>query len=146
MAILAGEIVTAGRLNRMQPTTYAARATGTLAVTSTVTDVAGATVTFDTVAANAIYTVHATFDIGQIATTTNDCFGRLSVDGVLSSELAIYGGQVSSDRATVGQIWRGTLASSGSHTIKLQASTTSINQFQVFITHTGLIVTIYEVV
>jgi uncharacterized protein YaiE (UPF0345 family) len=143
--ILAGEIVSAGRLGRMQPITYQADASGTLAVLTTVADVPGATYTFTTAAANATYVVWGVYDVNQVATTNNDFIGRLSVDGVISGKFALFGGQVNGDRATVTQVWRGTLPSAGSHTIKLAASTTAVSQFQVVAGHTSITIEITEV-
>ncbi|MFD3640953.1 hypothetical protein [Streptomyces griseus] len=124
MPILAGQIVTASQLNRMQPSTtdaIASSATPVLA-TTTIVDVPGATITLTTTTPNAIYRVVGTFDVLPGATSpTVLVFGFLNVDGVTDTGVAIQG-LTSSIRSTVSQTWRGTLAAAGSHTLKLQAS------------------------
>ncbi|WP_432111362.1 hypothetical protein [Streptomyces sp. YPW6] len=122
--ILAGQIVTAGQLNRMQPATYDATATTATSVLSntTIVDVPGATVTLNTTTPNAIYRVVGTFDVLPGATSpTVLVFGFLNVDGSTDSGVAIQG-LTSSVRSTVSQTWRGTLAAAGSHTLKLQTA------------------------
>lgn len=146
MAILAGEIVTAGRLNRMQPVLYDAACTLTAGITTSETDVTGATITLSTAAANAIYQVTGIFYFNEIATTNNDPQGKLSVDGVVSTRIATFGGQVAGDECTASQVWTGTLASAGSHTLKLRVVAPAVSQWEIVATHTVIQVTIYEVV
>jgi hypothetical protein len=69
--------------------------------------------------------------------------GVLDVDGVSESALATFRTQVTGTtafRATAGQTWRVTLASAGSHTLKLRASKTAntAGTLQVQSTHTTL--------
>lgn len=151
MAILAGEIVTAGRLNRMQPTTYEAVASSDLGIGQTDQDVTGASVTLTTTAANAVYVAEATFDFDSIGTgSTTAAVGFLNVDGVNQTAQAVFqvGAGTANDRGTVTQQWRGTLASAGSHTLKLRGTTpgSSGNGIEINGTHTKVLVTIYEVV
>ncbi|MFJ9887186.1 hypothetical protein ACIQRW_15130 [Streptomyces sp. NPDC091287] len=124
MPILAGQTVTAGQLNRMQPVPYEAIASSATAVlaTTTIVDVPGATVTLTTTTPNAIYRVTGIFDVLPGATSASVLvFGFLNVNGTTDTGVAIQG-LTSSMRATVSQTWRGTLAAAGSHTLKLQAS------------------------
>jgi hypothetical protein len=126
MAFLAGEIVTAGRLNRLQPVTYEAIATALLTMTTaTPADVPGASVTLTTAAADAAYTAVAVFDAEVLATSASVLMlGKLVVDGTSQSGVAVYG-MDTLDRATVVMTWTGTLGSAGSHTLKLQGNLTA---------------------
>ncbi|HEY9416032.1 MAG TPA: hypothetical protein VIQ30_14810 [Pseudonocardia sp.] len=147
MSILAGENVTAARLNRMQPTTYYAVATSDLVGAATGADVVGATVTFSTTAANAVYVAQAIFDFDTSgAGTTTIGTGMLAVDGSAQAGQALLqvGAATANDRATAGQQWRGTLAATGSHTIKLTATIPA--NMEINATHTTLLLTVYEVV
>lgn len=127
MAIAAGEIVTASRLNRMQTRMYHAIGSGTVAAGSTNVDVPSATVTLVTEANNATYQVTATWDFDLSGATTNAGSGRLVVDGVGQSPSPTFAAEVVTDRSTVSATYNGTLATAGSHTLKLQASTPATN-------------------
>ena len=143
MAILAGEIVTAGRLGRMQPRPYHAVGNADLTGAVSNADVPGATYTFTTTAANAVYTVVAVFDFDNAALTTL-MIGRIAVDGAVQSPLATNGSQVTTDRVTATQTYKGTLASAGSHTIKLVATLDTGQQVRGV--NSSLLITITEVV
>jgi hypothetical protein len=123
MTFAAGQRVTAGQLNRLQPTTYEGIATSALTMTTTTaTDVPGATVTLTTTADNAAYTVIAIFDADVLATSTSVLMlGKLVVDGTSQSGTAVYG-MDTADRATITMTWTGTLGTAGSHTFKLQGN------------------------
>lgn len=144
MAFLAGEKVTAARLNRLQPKTYRAAATSTLSGPSTNGDVPGATVTFTTEAADAEYVAHAVFDYRMTGTPTTLGSGNIHVDSVLQAEYATFrdGGGSSGTSATVAQVYRGTLSAAGSHTIKLVASPVTGQQVNIY---SSITVTIHEV-
>lgn len=150
MPILTGQIVTADDLNHLKPTTYHQDATSNLAGVVVNTDVPGATITFDTETDNAVYVAEGNFDMDWqgAAAAGAVMIGRLSVDGVIAT------GDVNVEQAAgangdrlggATRTWRGTLATAGSHTIKLVASVPDADQ-RVTSPHTGLTVTIYEVV
>lgn len=122
MTILAGEIVTAARLNRLQPKTYYAIGTGTVTGAASNVDVANATVTFDTEVDGATYTVVGTWDVNWTGATTTIGTARVQVDGVSQSPLCTFQAEVATDRGTYSQTYFGTLAAAGSHTIKLVCS------------------------
>lgn len=150
MPFLAGQIVTAGQLNRIQPIIYEGAATSALAVsTTTYADITGATVTFDTAAANAKFKAEAIFDASvTTVSATNLMVGRLVVDGTPDSGGLAVHAMDNQDRDTIGQMWTGTLAAAGSHTLKLQgACTASGSGAGSFLqSDTKIIVTITEVV
>lgn len=144
MSFLAGETITAARLNRLQPTTYRAVATSTLSGPATNADVPGATITFTTQAASAVYKVEAVYDYRLTGTPTTLGSGNIAVDGSVQTEYALFrdGSGTINTGATITQVYRGTLSAAGSHTIKLVASPVSGQQLNVYSTIT---VTIYEV-
>lgn len=149
MTLAAGSRLTATRLNRLQPKTYMAACTSALtATTSTYADITGASITLNTEVANATYVAHAVFDMNVLAVSGSILMvGRMQVDAVTDSGIAVYAMDALT-RATVAMTWRGTLASAGSHTFKLQGALTSSlatgGAFQQ--DDTKLQVTIYEVV
>lgn len=124
MPILAGQRITAGSLNRLQPTTYAAVATAATGniVSTTQTDVPGLSVTVVTTTANATYDVVGTFDVLPGATSASIyAFGFLVIDGIADFGVGIHGlTNLNRDIAT--QTWHGTLGAAGSHTLKLTAA------------------------
>ncbi|TFE42507.1 hypothetical protein E3E14_25320 [Streptomyces sp. ICN441] len=150
MPFLAGQTVTAAQLERIQPKVHEGAATSALAVsTTTYADIPGATVTFDTAAANAKFKAEAIFDANITTVSgTNLMVGRLVVDGTPDSGgLAVYA-MDTQDRATIAQQWTGTLPVAGSHTLKLQgACTASGSGAGSFLqSDTKIIVTVMEVV
>lgn len=149
MPILAGQIVTADDLNNLKTASYAARATGTLTGIVVNTDVPGATITLTTATNNAVYVAHATFDVDWqgAAAVGNVVVGKLNVDGTLQAGdcNVEQAAGATGDRIPGSQVWRGTLAAAGSHTLKLQASVPSAQQ-RILNPHTAIEVTIHEVV
>ncbi|WP_320069598.1 hypothetical protein [Micromonospora sp. RTGN7] len=145
MTILAGDDLSAARLNRLQPVVYSTATSASLALTATQTDLPGGGITFNTTAAGAVWVAWAAYDFNQLAATTNDCFGRLVVDGATQTALAAFGGVAVSERGSVSQTWTGTLAAAGSHTIKLAGRATAASQYEVLPATTTLVLMILEV-
>lgn len=104
----------------------AAAATSSLTLTTTVTDIAGATVSITTAVPNTVVVVMGVFDIFASNTTASDvAIGVLDVDGTAQAASALFEALVTgttAHRATVAQTWRVTLAAAGAHTLKLRAS------------------------
>lgn len=149
MALLAGERLTARRANRLQPKPYIAAATSALSVAnSTYTDIPGCSITLTTETDNATYTAYAVFDASVTTTSTTILMvGRMQIDGVTDSGIAVYG-MDTADRACIKMMWQGTITSAGSHTFKLQgALTNTLASGGTFLQDdTKLQVNIYEVV
>lgn len=149
MPILAFEVVTADRLNRMQPTEYFVAASGDVALTGSAADITGATITFSTNAANAKAACTWFADTDSTNTTAAIASTYLNVDGVdQTSPMTIQEqGTANDTRPTVGQQSTVTLASAGSHTIKLRGQRVSgSGGVTIKTTHTTLRIVVYEVV
>jgi hypothetical protein len=144
VAFLAGERVTAARLNRLQPTSYYATASSALSGPQTLADVPGCTQTFSVDTAGAIYVVHAVFDYRLSGTPTTLGSGNIYVDGVVQTQFATFrdGGGSLGSTASVAQVYRGSFSTTGSHTIKMVASPVSGQQINIY---SSLLVTIYEI-
>lgn len=101
---------------------FQGKATATLTLTTSFADIVGATVTLTTTGANAIYIAVASFDAFLSAAGAGVAFlGHLIIDGVAHPDGgALFTQQTTGDRATISGTWMGTLASAGSHTLKLQ--------------------------
>lgn len=148
MGFLAGETITAGKLNRIQPATYEEACTAALTVTTaTYADITGCSITLTTQADNATYMAEAVFDSNvTVVSGTSLMVGRLLVDGVTATGIAVYA-MDTTDRATIAMRWRGVLSSAGSHTLKLQGANSGAAGTGVFQQDdTKIQVTIYEVV
>lgn len=145
MPVYAGQIVTAGQLNRIQPTTYKVAASGTVSGPVTGADVPGASITFSTSRPNAVVVAETVFDFDPSGSVTGISSGRLVIDGGAVGEYAVYqqGPGTGGDRGTQPQNYREVLANSGTHTIKL---VTNLGTGVVLNLYTTLIVTVYEVV
>lgn len=154
MPIWAGQIVTVGQLNRMQPLPFYQQAGGgTNLSTTSFVDISGCSVTVTTTAANALYTVSANFSFDTITPVASVYTrGALSVDGVVQSGEARWSegstGGDAADYDMAGKSWSGTLATAGSHTLKLVGALNTAAGSPV-ISSTGftdITVVIYEVV
>lgn len=118
------------------PTKSRATCSSTLALTSTITDVTGASVTV-TLTRALNYIAWGVFDAQAVVSAAGStAVGYLAVDGSQLTEQAVYRQLTSGERGTVAQVWDGSLAA-GSHTLKLQGSATA-GQFQFNATHTTL--------
>lgn len=145
MTILAGEIVTAGRLNRLQPVTYSATASSSLSLSGSEQDIPGCEITLTTITDGAAYSVVAVADCN--VTTTNSTTlaeTRLYIDGQLQLGRSTYALDVAT-RATVAAMWDGTLPSAGSHTFTLVGALTGSGGASIQATNTKMRVTITEV-
>lgn len=123
MTIFAGQVLDAQTLNHLQPTSYNAVGSGTVAAGSTNADVTNATITLTTETANATYKAWCTWDFNATGVPGGSSTGRMALDGVGQSPLATFRGDAANERGTVSANYRGTIASAGSHTLKLIATT-----------------------
>jgi hypothetical protein len=147
--ISSGQVVTAEDLNRLKPTTYRAVASANLVGIVADTDITGATITLTTETDNAVFVCTGVFDMDWqgAAAVANVIVGKLFVDGVqeTAQALAEQAAGANGDRISTSQTWRGTLATAGSHTLKLVGTVPDADQ-KINSTHTTITVTIYEVV
>jgi hypothetical protein len=146
MSYAAGDLLTAGRTNRLQAKTYDATGTTNLALTTTETDIAGASVTLTTETPGAIYVVRADFSFDIASATTAFTSGVCQLDGVSLSGQARWSGEVGTDYGPASHGWRGTIAAAGSHTFKLRGAISAGTGITVLAAFTKLFVTIHEVV
>ncbi|MEU6952063.1 hypothetical protein [Streptomyces sp. NPDC045714] len=146
MPIYAGQTVTAGQLNRMQPVDYIGEATSALVASTSYQLIPGCSVTLTTQAANATYSVTGVFDCSVTTVhSANLMVGRLMVDGVGGSGLAIHA-MDTLDRDTVVMVWRGTLPAVGSHTLQIEGVINAAGGAGTFLQYSRILVTIAEVV
>ncbi len=139
---LAGENVTAGRLNLLQASVYQAKATSATGGGATSnTDVPGCSVTFNTVNPNATFHVVYFGDFDLTGATTLVGLTRPKIDGVIVGTYACYQAGVATDRSTPGNFYLGTLPTAGSHTIGLVSTLPANMQLNIV---TQLLVTVYE--
>ncbi|MGW3628192.1 hypothetical protein [Streptomyces sp. NPDC000880] len=121
---MSGQKVTAQQLGWLQPKKYVGEATSTLnSVNSTWADIPGCFVNVTTETANARYDVTGIFDCAVSGVSTTVLMdGRLVIDGVADTAAFAIHAMDNQDRDTVSQIWDGTLATPGVHTLKLQGA------------------------
>lgn len=113
-----------------------ARASATLALTTSYQDIAGTSLTFTTVSADALLQVTTVFDF-ELTALAGAGLGRPLLDGAtLGTQTAVL--LEAANRATVAQVYTATIAAEGSHTLKLQASKTgSAGTSNALTPHTG---------
>ncbi|MFS0697813.1 hypothetical protein [Streptomyces nitrosporeus] len=146
MPILAGSIVTAGQLGRMQPRPYKGGAqTSTLIGPLTNADAPGVQLTFTTEMPNALIVASIACDFDPTGTVTGLSSGRLWVDGSGVGEFAVYqqGPGSVGDRGTTPQHYREIIPAAGTHTAKLVVTLGTGVNLNVYST---LTITVYEVV
>jgi len=124
-----------------------ARASGSgLTPSTTPADIPGATLTFTTANPNATVLAAGIFDCGCATTGTGLVVGTLVVDGSSQSPESTFGLVTANDRNSVAQVWAVTLASAGSHTLKLQGALTAASGTgSIHATHTGIAVLVLDV-
>jgi hypothetical protein len=125
-----------------------AQATSSLNLTSVITDVPGATITFETARPNATVLVTWVADCNVIGATITLAIVRLNVDGVnrvrqILMEMPVA---ATAGRWTLAQQDVFTLANAGTHTLKLTGARSggADNQIQLVQDHTNLNVTVYS--
>lgn len=126
------------QLNTTRTKYKSARATGSVtAVTTTVTDVAGASVSFSTAEPNTVVKITGVFDVDS---SGGDIFvGVCVVDGGSAESGEAHFSGIG--RGTVVQHWIVTLTSSGAHTAKLRCSKTAGGgSTQIYATHSVITV------
>lgn len=117
-AWLAGQTITADRLNAGEPQVQQAVGTSLSVTTTTFTDVPGATVTFSVTGANAYVDVSWTYDASPTVTASNNVLvGGLLLDGSQQQE-CLCDDRVS--RATPSDQIK-VAVGAGAHTIKIAA-------------------------
>jgi len=144
MDYLAGERITAARINRLKPAVYDATGSGNIALSTTEADVTSASVTLTTETSGAYYVVQGVFAFDITSATTSFATGVLQLDGSSVLGNARWSGEVTTDFGTDTQIWRGAVGTAGSHTFKLRASMSAGTGIQVLGAFTKILVTIYE--
>lgn len=122
MPIYAGQNVTAGQLNRIQPVPYSAVGSGTVTGPQSNADVTGATITLTTLTSGATYKAWCVWDVNVTGAATGTWLGRMALGGVGQSPLATMNHPASNGRGTPTQTYHGTLGAAGSYTFKLIAS------------------------
>jgi hypothetical protein len=142
VAILAGETITAARLNRLQPVTYRAVSSGVLNGSVTSADIPGLSLPITTETAGARYTALLVVDVDLTGASTALASARLMVDGTALGEFATFGAEVSTDRGTVAQTYEGSFGSAGAHTVKAIATLAANQSINLY---SSLLVTVYEV-
>lgn len=145
MPLLAGQILKASQAQRLQTKKYSAVGTGgPLVGPQSNADVTGCTITLTTETDGATYQAWIVIDHDKTTANSSVNFGRLNVDGVNASTTTGSAQDAVTDRTVAGQNYHGTLATAGSHTLKVVASPPTGNQ--ILNTNTTLIVEITEVV
>lgn len=140
--IQAGQIPTAGLLSVVQET---ANASADLSLTSTITDITGATVTLAAQTDSAFFLAWATFDMDKTSTSASAVFaeGILDVDGDdQAGEVLAKVNLAAVARMSVARSWSGTL-SAGSHTWKLQGQAATSDIWVCRSVHTCLTVIVF---
>lgn len=140
----AGDRIVASGLKH--PFVVSAAASGNLTVTTaTVTDIPGATVTFNTVQSSSTVVVWGVFDTYVSATAASFAQGYCTIDGVQQTASSIQQLITAGLRQTVAQIWTATLSGAGSHTIKLRGNNPGAIGTGVFNqTNTTITVQVYD--
>jgi hypothetical protein len=125
---------------------FQAAATSILTLSTTETDIPGATVNVTTVGVNAKVMVWGTFDfkcVTQSGTIVME--GLCSIGGVTQAESANSLETATNQRHSVASFWLATLATPGTYTIKLRASQNAAGgSYQAVSPHTKMVVQVME--
>ena len=144
MPFAPGQFITAQRLNRLQPKTYWAAATGGVATSLSGVDVPGTSIPIT------IETDGATISfvwIGAIYATTSTTGAttvRVNFDGNLSPTFVVSEPKDASTKVTAANTWSFTVATAGAYTPKLVATTQT--GATISTAYTSIMATVTEVV
>lgn len=141
MPILAGDVVTAADLNRLQPKTYYAAATASITAAG---DVTGATITLNTETDGAIVVITGCGSYNWSANTTISTI-TCQQNGTPLAGKIICDPDNTSGRETNYQQWRVNPGAAGSYTFKLVGETVPANM-TIDATHTTIICEVTEAV
>jgi len=144
MAFSPGQYITAQRLNRLQPKTYWAAASGVTTTTLTNADVAGTSISIpvETNGATAAFTWFTAIYANAGVAMSGAASSRVLWDVNVSSVVAIGFWSGTNERGTPGQTWVTTIGTAGTYTFKMQVTTAANTAIQVF---TAMTVVITEV-
>lgn len=124
MAFLAGETITAGRLNRLQPKLYHATGTGLdIGALQDDVDVPGLSIPVSVGTAGATYQATIAVSFYNISPSGAVGSARLYLDNLGVGVFGVYADADNSGKATVVQTYQGTISTAGSHTFKVVATT-----------------------
>ncbi|XQE79508.1 hypothetical protein ACN24L_12325 [Streptomyces microflavus] len=144
MPVYAGQALTAGQLNRMQPRPYLAEASGNLIAGTTYQPIPGCSLVAPSTVAGATWTATGIFDCTVTTVhATNLMVGRLLVNGASQTGLAIHA-MDTTDRDTVAMVWSGTLGAAGSNTFAMEGVVNGASGGGTFQSYSRLAVTITE--
>lgn len=142
---VAGQKIRASDLNFATGTEYEQECTADYTITGSYGDVTGATITFSTSVANAVCIINADYDFRLVTTGTGYCYGAVMIDGTRHARQRLFTFQSAETRTGGHMRIKTTLASTGSHTIKLQAKKDSAGSALFAATSTVLGLTVYGI-
>lgn len=124
--IALGSIATTGTPETVR--TIGARCTTNLTLSTTAAELSGTSLTFTTRYPNATIHISGSADVDALTfTSTAVAIGKLLVDDVEQTGHILWQINNANDRVTAAQTWYVTLASAGSHTIKMTGELTNAN-------------------
>ncbi len=144
MTILAGDIITAATLRRLQPTTYSAACSSSLVGSATDQDIVGATITLTTETDAAIVEIKAAVSYNWTANTAVSTVECWQASTPLTGK-AICDPDNTTGRVTAYQQWKVNPGAAGSYTFKLVGESVPANM-TIDATHTTIHCTVTEAV
>jgi hypothetical protein len=143
MAFAPGQFITAQRLNRLQPKTYWAAASGVLAASSTTVDIAGTSIplTIETDGAQVAFVWSISVYASGAMASSASARPFLGADGAPIFALGQWA--ANTEKGSVANVWVATVLTAGSYTAKLVGTTPSTATLS---TYTSMMVTVTEVV
>lgn len=142
-AFTAGQKIRASDLNRACPTELEQGSTADYTLTTSYGDITGATITFTTVVPNAVVIINAHFDLRVTTANTGYCYGAVVVDGTRHNDQSVQVKQSVEDRGGDMLRIKTSVATAGSHTIKLQGKKDNLGAALFAAPTTKLCLTVY---
>jgi hypothetical protein len=140
-----GDIFRGPNAARLLTQVLTAPSTNSVDLTTTEADITGATVTFTTLRPNARYLCMGSFYFSAIGASGHIASGKLSVDGTTQTPAANFtGDNATPARTNSSQTWSGTLATAGSHTLKLRGVSGAAGVHRVNAGSTTITVFVFE--
>jgi hypothetical protein len=143
MAFAPGQFITAQRLNRLQPKTYWAQASGTTAVSQTNVDITGATVAVTVETDGATLRVDWNMTAQATAITGGQVSARAWIGSDASPVYTVAQFSAATEKAGTYETWMTTVPTAGLYTCKLVGTTPAQ---ATIVSYSTITVTVTEVV
>lgn len=123
MAFAPGQFITAQRLNRLQPKTYWASASGTFPISQSLVDIPGTSMSIVVETAGATVAIDWSVSVYASGSMASSASARAWFGTDSSPVYSLFQSTAANEKASVANTWMTTVPTAGTYTAKLVGST-----------------------